>query len=269
MSGRGVDPVFSTTTPIRYRNEKGGGTGFFFNYEGRSYLVTNRHVVDPDDEDVNPTEADIWLRNQTNVGQVQRNPIRLSKDDSPRWKGHPDSSDVDLAIIPINPRLSTLDDLVDENSKVRSGNLAFTPEYLIHENVQADQRVSIVGYPGDFFDRKTRFPIRRNALISTPYRVGFEGNPYFLTDARMHPGTSGSPVVMETGGMSFHWGDVPDNREKRLYLLGIHSATFYGTEYEEHSQQDGPEDIEADDQFRLDLNVAWYPSLLLDIFDSL
>ena len=270
MVGRGVDPVFSSTTPIRYNEGKDGGTGFFFNYQERTYIVTNRHVVKPDDDsddddDINPTEGYIWLRNKTNVSEANRFPIRFEKDGKPTWKTHP-AEDVDLAIIPVNSRLSSFDELFDEESTVRSGNLAFTSDYFLHENVRPDQRVSLVGYPGDFMDSETRFPIRRNALIASPHGIGFENKPYFLTDARMHPGTSGSPVVMESRGLQQTYGNVPEERRKDLYLLGVHSAKFYATKFEERNESD--QEIIAG-RGELDLNVAWYPSLITDIFEDL
>ena len=118
-------------------------------------------------------------------------------------------------------------------------------------------------------DKSTRFPVRRNALISSPYTHGFENQPFFLTDARMHPGTSGSPVIMDTGGMRMTHGDVPDHRSKTLYLLGVHSATFYGTNFEEQNQDGENSDDNSDERdFKLDLNVAWYSELLSDLLPS-
>lgn len=267
MSRRGVDPIFSTTTPIRYCNYSGGGTGFFFNYNDRTFLVTNRHVVAPDDEDVTPDEAFVWFRDSTNPGNARRNRIRINADGEPRWRGHPAGAEnVDLAVIPLHPRFNTLDELLDEETETHSGNFSFTPEHFLHENIGVEEHVSIIGYPGDFMDRSTRFPVRRNALISSPYGHGFESRPFFLTDARMHPGTSGSPVVMSTGGVYTSHGDVPDGRQKGHYLLGIHSATFYGTGFEEqNNSDDDPSSDSGEQNFKLDLNVAWYAELLLDI----
>lgn len=273
MKQRGIDPEFCTVTPIRYKEEDGGGTGFFLNRDGRTYLVTNRHVVDPDDNEVNPESAYIWLRNRNDLGTANRNAIRLVENDNPRWRGHPDdTTDVDLAVLPLHPRLSTLDDVHDEDTEVTSGSLAFTTEHFIHENVGVDQRVSIIGYPGDFMDRSTRLPVRRNALISSPYGYSFAGEPYFLTDARMHPGTSGSPVVMRSRGMQFHRGDVPDNRSKNLYLLGVHSATFHDSGFKEHELDEAEDKKKGEDdehlQAKLDLNAAWYPGLINAIIDQ-
>jgi hypothetical protein len=267
MAQRAVNRVFTTTTPIRYRDEQGGGTGFYLNYNGRTFIVTNRHVVKPDDEEINPTEAYIWLRNATEVVEANRSRIQLVKDGSPTYFEHPEfPEDVDIALIPINPRLSSLDDSEDLNS----GSLAFTPDHFIHENIKIDQRVSVIGYPGDFVDKATRFPVRRNALIASPYGIWFEENPFFVTDARMHPGTSGSPVVME-GTLPVTQGDVPDHRIKNYYLLGVHSATFYGASLKGKltNSEDEQKESHAQRNIQLDLNVVWYPDLVSDILGNI
>ncbi|MFC4989699.1 S1 family peptidase, partial [Saliphagus infecundisoli] len=241
---RGIDPVFGTVTPIRYRGVEGGGTGFFLNHNGQTFIITNRHVVYPDSGDENPTEAYVWFRDATNPGQAHRSTIRLMKDGKPKWYEYPEiPTEIDLAAIPLHPQLSSLDALEDEDQSPNSGSLAYTFDHFIHENVQPDQRVSVIGYPADFVDRSTWFPVRRNALISSPYGHPFEDRPFFVTDARMHPGTSGSPVVMESKNMMSLRGEVPDNRSKSIFLLGVHSATFYATPFEE---DEGVEEDESE-----------------------
>jgi hypothetical protein len=46
-------------------------------------------------------------------------------------------------------------------------------------------------------------PVARQAVIASAFGSRFQGQGYFLTDARMHRGTSGAPVVapmMERSG---------------------------------------------------------------------
>ena len=257
IQNRGVDPLYATTTLIRYPNDHGSATGFFFTHEDHSFIITNRHVVDP--EDIALDQARIHLRDQTDIGNVNSFSVDLSGGEGSAWFGHPESSDVDVAVIPINPVITPIDEI--GKSEATSGNLAFTRDHYIHENITVDERVSIVGYPGNFTDRSTYFPVKRNALISSPYGVFFNNDPIFVTDARMHPGTSGSPVVMSTGGMMRSSGEVPSNRSKSIYLLGIHSATFYSFETQD--------DLDDTSQFRYDLNAAWYPQIIDDILASI
>jgi V8-like Glu-specific endopeptidase len=272
MSGRAINPLFATTTPIRYEGGQRGGTGFFLNHADRTHIVTNRHVVDP--EDISPEQARIWFRNYGNITQMSHYDISLGSGEGHDWYGHPQSSDIDIAIIPLNQKLSSLNDISDGNHV--TGSLSFTRQHYIHQNIGVDNRVTILGYPGDFVDRTTLFPVKRNALIASPYGQPFSGNPYFVTDARMHPGTSGSPVIMETGGMMKTQGEVPENRiGKGTYLLGVHSATFYRddrentrseSQYWETKQDDSNGDPQGE---KYELNVAWYPELIDQILDSI
>lgn len=264
MIQRDVNPIFTTTTPIRFNNIEGGGTGFFLNYEKETYLITNRHVVDP--EEHSPNEARIWFRNYENIIETNHYDLSLSDGEGEDWYSHPDQ-DVDLAIIPLNPRLSSLDEINNRNHK--TGSLAFTFQHFIHDNVSVDNRVIILGYPGDFVDSSTLFPVKRNALISTPYGIPFDGDPYFVTDARMHSGTSGSPVLMDVGGMMRTLGEIPEKRQKSVYLLGVHSATFYKRSITgDQLWDDTDSDSEQYKPTKYELNVAWYPELIKDIIEK-
>jgi hypothetical protein len=265
--GQGVDPVFATTTPIRYRDVPGGGTGFFLNHNGNTFLITNRHVVDP--EDSSPEQARIWFRNFGNLAQTNHHDISLTDGEGIDWYGHPESEEVDLAVVPLNPVLSSMDEAQDGQHK--TGSLAFTTQHYLPDAIQVDNRVLILGYPGDFIDRTTFFPVRRNALIASPYGVNFNGWPFFVTDARMHPGTSGSPVVFQPRGMIQSSGDIPDGRHKQVYLLGVHSATFYQAQpdSEPENQLWENQENESEDEgtpTKYELNVAWYPELINQIF---
>ena len=75
----------------------------------------------------------------------------------------------------------------------------------------------------------------------------FQGEGYFLTDARTHRGTSGAPVVMRVVEGSGVAGDLP------WMLLGIHSARL----------DVGSRDLKLDEA--LGLNCAWYADILLTL----
>ncbi len=55
--------------------------------------------------------------------------------------------------------------------------------------------VLIVGFPLGFHDNLHHLPVARQAVIASAFGIRFQGQGYFLTDARMHRGTSGAPVV--------------------------------------------------------------------------
>ena len=90
-------------------------------------------------------------------------------------------------------------------------------------------------------------PVARHAVIASSFGLRFQGEGYFLTDARTHRGTSGAPVVMrasEGGGLA---EDLP------WMLLGIHSSRL----------DVGTRDLELDEA--LGLNCAWYADILLTL----
>ena len=109
--------------------------------------------------------------------------------------------------------------------------------------------IFIMGYPLAFHDTQHNLPIFRNAMIASAYRVHFQGEPLFLTDANLHPGTSGSPVITKPKS-----GWIDDQGGTHLatgiyyYILGVHSATYRGA-----------------GGVPLGLGVAWYINLVEEI----
>jgi hypothetical protein len=79
----------------------------------------------------------------------------------------------------------------------------------------------------------------RQASIASSFGIRFQGQGYFLTDARMHRGSSGSPVL-GTGG----------DRNRRC-LLGVHSSRM----------DMATRDAVLDES--LGLNCAWYADVLI------
>ena len=54
----------------------------------------------------------------------------------------------------------------------------------------------MIGFPLGFHDTLHHLPVARGAVIASSFGLRFEGQGYFLTDARTHRGASGAPVVM-------------------------------------------------------------------------
>jgi hypothetical protein len=84
-------------------------------------------------------------------------------------------------------------------------------------------------------------------VIASAFGIRFQGNGYFLTDARMHRGTSGAPVVARDPTRGAGRGDLP------WMLLGVHATRMDVSN----------RDLEQDE--RLDLNCAWYADVLLTL----
>lgn len=54
----------------------------------------------------------------------------------------------------------------------------------------------------------------------------FEGNPYFLIDAKLFPGSSGSLVISKPTDTVMKDGDMLYSEEKQFSLLGVFSGVY-------------------------------------------
>ena len=118
------------------------------------------------------------------------------------------------------------------------------------EQVEVGSPLLVVGFPLGFHDTLHHMPVVRHAIIASSFGLRFQGEGYFLTDARTHRGTSGAPVVMRVRGRGRAGGDLP------YKLLGVHSAQF----------DVGSRDAVLDEALRL--NCAWYADILLTLTED-
>ena len=216
-------------------------TGFFFERDDRLYLVTSRHVVLDEASNHRPDRLEIELHaDAKNIGVVIQWSIPLYGGNQPLWRQGVDSAgSVDVVAVEIHRTALPETILLS----------AFTPAHLVAEldQVEVGNPVLIVGFPLGFHDNLHHLPVARQAVIASAFGIRFQGQGYFLTDARMHRGTSGAPVVAR----------VTDDRSGRgdlaWMLLGVHSARMDMAD----------RDIDQDE--RLDLNCAWYADVLLKL----
>jgi hypothetical protein len=124
---------------------------------------------------------------------------------------------------------------------------SFTPAHLVEQldEIEVGTPVLIVGFPLGFHDTFHHLPVARQAVIASSFGIRFQGHGYFLTDARMHRGSSGAPVVVRSATR------ISGRSELTWRLLGIHTSRMDVTNL----------DLTADE--RLNLNCAWYADVLL------
>jgi len=214
-------------------------TGFFFENDARLYLVTNRHVVCDEASAHLPDRVEIELHvDAANVSCAKQFSIPLYRDGLALWRQVQDSGGiVDVVALELDRAA------MPESLPVQ----AFTPAHLVKDLdvIEVGMPVVIVGFPLGFHDTFHHLPVARQAVISSAFGIRFQGNGYFLTDARMHRGTSGAPVVAR----------VDKDRSGReglpWILLGVHASRM----------DVDNRDVEQDE--RLDLNCAWYADALL------
>jgi trypsin-like peptidase len=218
-----------------------GATGFFFERDGRLFLVTSRHVVLDEASNHRPDRLEIELHvDANNMGAVAQWSMPLYRDGQPRWHQAVDSAGtVDVVTVevqrPALPRTALL--------------APFTPALLVTEldEIEIGTAVLIVGFPLGFHDSLHHLPVARQAVIASAFGIRFQGQGYFLTDARMHRGTSGAPVVARVTNERSGRGDLA------WMLLGVHSGRMDVT------------NRDSDQDERLDLNCAWYADVLMTL----
>lgn len=216
-------------------------TGFFFERDARLFLVTARHVVKEEAAHHHPDSLLIDLHsNPDNVAQITRFSIPLHSGDAPAWREGLDAAgDVDVAVIELD-RAALPATLYSR---------AFTPAHLVQQldEIEVGRPIVVVGFPLGFEDMLHHLPVARQGIVSTSFGLRFQGQGYFLTDARMHRGASGAPVVARTGRGQSGREDLP------WMLLGIHTSRMDVT------NRDAQEDS------RLTLNTSWYADILMTL----
>jgi len=219
-------------------------SGFFFSRERRLYLVTSRHVVCDESSGHFPDRIEIELHvDAANLTRSTAFSVLLYEDGGSVWRQGSDSAgQIDVAVIEL--KQAALPDSVVLR--------AFTPEHLQANlgDIEVGAPLLIVGFPLGFHDTLHHLPVVRQAVIASSFGLRFEGQGFFLTDARTHRGTSGAAVVMRATAPDIGSGELP------WKLLGVHSVRL---------------DMRTRDQQQdesLGLNCAWYASILLTLTEA-
>ena len=237
-----IDPLLLTTARIctfAQQQPLTNASGFFFARGERLFLVTSRHVVSDAPSKHFPDRIEIELHvDPGNLAESTGFSIPLYRDGASVWRQAIDGAgEVDVAAIEIERAA------LPESTLYR----AFSPRHLhdLAQPVEVGTSLLVVGYPLGFQDTLHHMPVARHAVIASSFGLRFQGQGYFLTDARTHRGTSGAPVVMRVPDPDSTLADLP------WRLLGVHSARL----------DVGTRDLEVDEA--LGLNCAWYADVLL------
>ena len=220
-------------------------TGFFFERDGDLYVVTSRHVVLDEASDHHPDRIEIELHvNEHNLGDTVQFSIPLYRDGRSVWREGLDSAGAIDVVAILLERAALPKRLLLH---------AFTPAQLFQklDLVEMGAPVLIVGFPLGVHDTLHRLPVARQSVIASAFGIRFQGKGCFLTDARLHRGTSGAPVVARNTGSDHAGGD--GRSAFPWMLLGVHSAKL------DIANRDSTQDES------LDLNFAWYADILMTL----
>lgn len=217
------EQLLFTTLRIECLNEKDNvfsiGTGFLLQRPIQDdtykiYLVSNKHIL------CNAQSIAVTFTKskdgEPDIGKKLRIPIKDTKN---HIKEHPNPN-VDIAVLECTGlfillakemffKMVSYDMLSDFNE----------PELSVAENVY------FVGYPDNRYDEKNNLPLVRTGLISSHPKYDYNGEPAFIIDAQVFPGSSGSPVYIDLTYENMKNGQIHFGKRK-IKLLGIVSATM-------------------------------------------
>lgn len=239
MKSTFLEMVYRADGPEPPETVMAKGTGFFYQVDGKDFLVTARHNVTGWDIErdkplsshgVSPTHIRVgfWSPPPPGGKYDLTRPMRISlyqfelldgegHDAQPRWLEHPQlGRKMDVVALPLRP----------PNSDVALY-LPWTPKKSA--DLWVTQDLAIVGYPYGL--NSNNLPIWvRGSIASEPsllYVKDDEPLPLLLVDARTRQGQSGSPVVIFRRPLTVlgtATGQVQITKGTQSSLIGVYSG---------------------------------------------
>ncbi|HEV2192542.1 MAG TPA: serine protease [Nitrosopumilaceae archaeon] len=274
----GIDDRFhglSTLIRVVSTTLETSGSGFFYEKLGKpweehpdvrdiegTWVVTNRHVLLPriGGKEFVPESFTFNLRKIEN-GVIVWDPITLDKDELlKRAKLHPNKN-VDVAVVDIQDLLNKRGE-----NKVDIRWHAVSKDDLPQNNrstIEVSDDIVAIGYPRGFYDEVNVFPIVKSGTIASRWGSNFNGKPYFLIDAKLFPGSSGSIVLTKPKDVYVKDGKLQHTDEKKFSFLGIYSG--------EPFLKEPP--IESDEMTIIlkptfNVGIVWYGYLVEEILEK-
>jgi hypothetical protein len=246
-AGPMIEPLLLSTTRISTFDNNvllTNATGFFYRNRERLFLVTSLHVVIDAATDHHPNRLELEIHiDRDNLAVSTGFSILLYEGGKSIWRDAVDTAgSVDVAVIEI-----------DQGALPKGACFhAFDTSQLLQSDahVEIGANALVVGFPLGFHDTLHHLPVVRHAIVASTIGLRFQGKGYFLTDARTHRGSSGSPVVIRVAA------DARNSSESDWVLLGVHSSRL----------DIGTRDMQIDEA--LGLNCTWYADVLLALTDT-
>jgi hypothetical protein len=240
------------------------GQGYWRAIEGL-WIVTNRHVLIHEGQ---LAVSITFHHRKITPNGFEWVPITVSGNDlKARCSFHQDDS-VDVAIVSVLDLLGKVMYPVPVNEKP----MVYTavseedfPKTGGKITVEVGDDALVVGYPRGFYDEFSKFPIVKSGVIASFWRMPFGGKPYFLIDAKLFPGSSGSIVISKPIGF------VIENKQILHHASGSKQFAFLGIFSGEPFRQSRP--IETDEltitsKEGYGLGIVWYYYLVADIIKN-
>jgi len=235
-----IDPLLLSVTKVSTLKDQEhltNASGFFYSCGEQLFLVTSLHVFWDNASEHYPDRILIELHtDSTDLAQSTDFSIPLYRDGKSIWRqGKDGAGPIDVAAVEIDRQA------LPEGVTYRS----FDSKQLIGiRDIEIGAALLVVGFPLGFHDTLHHLPVARHAIVASCFDLRFQGQGYFLTDARTHRGMSGAPVVVRSSN------DEGSSRDFKWILAGIHSSRL----------DMGTRDLQLDEM--LGLNCAWFADIL-------
>lgn len=274
--------LISTMLTVTYQAHEINGTGFLYQKLGEAkeredgkwrtieemWLVTNRHIILPEinETEVFPDVVIFYQRKQIE-NKILWDEFILDKYQLQERLLVHQNSEIDIALIRV---YDLLKERVTKTENSENTRFIFPlavsqkdfPENR-HFEVEVGDDILVIGYPQSFYDETNKFPIVKSGIIASRWGAFFNGSPYFLIDAKLFPGSSGSLVITKPTHLTIKDGVAEMLKEKAFALLGIYSADptleFTPIDFE---------NFKIIQKEKYDVGIVWYGQLIEDIIEN-
>lgn len=174
------------------------GTGFLVDFNQKTYLITNKHVID--------NLEDLYLV-FTGSEIIDNRYLRINNSNSNYHKTYyHNNDDVDVAMIEIYEKLL----LYSETSKIKISTQTLKISELKNKSYREGTEILVLGHPMNISKLNNYYPVVRGGIISQISNL-FENNyeiKTILLDAFTFPGNSGGPVFISYNNVDYLIGIV-------------------------------------------------------------
>jgi len=202
----------------------GEGTGFFFLFQTTQgkvpAIVTTKHVID---KAITITfiflEADgsgFPLYEQQQKVTINRKELLIIY--------HPETN-VDLAIIPINPLLDYFQKR-KINISYHAMDETVIPNDSIMQTLNPIEDLTMMAHPVGLNAELKGKPIVVKGITATPLFLNYDHQQEFLMSGSMYDGCSGAPVLLYQTNYSNRYDAPIISGRQRMFLVGINYATY-------------------------------------------
>lgn len=229
-----------------------------------TWLITNRHAVllRAGDKELHPETFTFHLRKIVDKSLEWEEVVLPRAQLFERARFHSDP-DIDVAAIRVQDLIT---DRIAKKDAQYLQYYAVSRENFAGENnidVQASDDVIVVGYPRGFYDEVNLFPIVKAGIVASRWGAHFSGKPYFLIDAKLFPGSSGSIVVSKPIDIVVRGGQLLHSSEKQFAFLGIYSGEPF-----REGRTIEVEDLIIKQKLGFNVGIVWYAWLVEEIIDN-